>query len=80
MTRKITGFFKLLIAAQFVLVAAQAGAGHHESKAESKDIVDTAVAAGSFNTLVTAVKAAGRLFEPGSPLPEGVPPPQRCCS
>ncbi|MEM6701688.1 MAG: fasciclin domain-containing protein [Acidobacteriota bacterium] len=31
-----------------------AGADGHE-----KDIVDTAVAAGSFNTLVTAVKAAG---------------------
>ncbi len=28
-------------------------------KEEKKDIVDTAVAAGSFNTLVTAVKAAG---------------------
>ena len=31
-------------------------AGHHGMK---KDIVDTAVAAGDFNTLVTAVKAAG---------------------
>jgi hypothetical protein len=28
-------------------------------QAQDKDIVDTAVAAGSFNTLVTAVKAAG---------------------
>ncbi|MEM8798933.1 MAG: fasciclin domain-containing protein [Pseudomonadota bacterium] len=39
-----------------------ANAGHHESKQEAKasaDIVDTAVAAGSFNTLVAAVKAAG---------------------
>jgi len=33
-----------------------AAAGHHGTK---KDIVDTAVAAGDFNTLVTAVKAAG---------------------
>ena len=33
-----------------------AAAGHHGVK---KDIVDTAVAAGDFNTLVTAVKAAG---------------------
>jgi uncharacterized surface protein with fasciclin (FAS1) repeats len=33
-----------------------ATAGHHGMK---KDIVDTAVAAGDFNTLVTAVKAAG---------------------
>ena len=35
------------------IVAAQAG------KAPQKDIVDTAVAAGSFNTLATALKAAG---------------------
>jgi len=33
-----------------------AAAGHHGMK---KDIVDTAVAAGDFSTLVTAVKAAG---------------------
>mgnify|MGYP001557726283 CR=1 FL=1 len=35
--------------------------GHHEGHGEmaSKDIVDTAVAAGSFTTLVAAVKAAG---------------------
>ena len=33
-----------------------ASAGHHGIK---KDIVDTAVAAGDFSTLVTAVKAAG---------------------
>ena len=33
-----------------------ASAGHHGMK---KDIVDTAVAAGDFSTLVTAVKAAG---------------------
>lgn len=32
-------------------------AGHHEKT--QKDIVDTAVAAGGFETLVTAVKAAG---------------------
>ena len=32
--------------------------GHHGAKT-SMDIVDTAVSAGSFNTLVTAVKAAG---------------------
>jgi len=38
-------------------VAGAALAGHHE-KAE-KDIVDTAVAAGSFQTLATALEAAG---------------------
>lgn len=41
---------KMLVAAAIGLTALSASA---------KDIVDTAVAAGSFNTLVTAVKAAG---------------------
>ena len=43
MTRRIAGFFKLLMVAQFFLVAAQVGAGHHADKAASKDIVDTVV-------------------------------------
>ena len=38
-----------------VSVAGPANADHHQGK----DIVDTAVAAGSFNTLATALKAAG---------------------
>ena len=59
MTSKVAGFFKLLIAAQFVLVAAQATAGHHAKEAKSQDIVDTAVAAGEFNTLAAALEAAG---------------------
>lgn len=46
----------LALAAAALLIAGTALAGHHEKKA---DIVDTAVAAGSFDTLVTAVKAAG---------------------
>ncbi len=58
MTSKIAGFFKLLIVAQFVLVASQATAGNYEKKAGSKDIVDTAVAAGQFNTLAAALEAA----------------------
>ena len=58
MTTKVEGFFKLLIAAQFVLIAAQATAGHHEEKAASMDIVDTAVAAGQFKTLAAALQAA----------------------
>lgn len=44
------------------LAATPVFAGHHEKgemKAEKADIVDTAVAAGSFNTLVAAVQAAG---------------------
>ncbi len=48
---RIRVLFSLLLAA---MVAGPAAAGHHE-----KDIVDTAAAAGSFGTLVTAVKAAG---------------------
>jgi uncharacterized surface protein with fasciclin (FAS1) repeats len=37
--------------------------------AQAKDIVDTAVSAGSFNTLVTAVKAAGLVETLKSPGP-----------
>jgi uncharacterized surface protein with fasciclin (FAS1) repeats len=44
-----------LIIVTFLAFNASAG-GNYEKK---KDIVDTAVAAGSFNTLVAAVKAAG---------------------
>lgn len=40
-----------------IIVSGAALAGDHEKP--SKDIVDTAVEAGSFETLVTAVKAAG---------------------
>ncbi len=58
MISKVAGFFKLLIAAQFVLVAAQATAGHHAKDGKSKDIVDTAVAAGQFTTLAAALQAA----------------------
>ena len=36
-----------------------AGSGYTKSGYNKKDIVDTAVSAGSFNTLVAAVKAAG---------------------
>lgn len=51
-------FFKtLMIAAMLTLPASMAVAGGHAKK--SMDIVDTAVSAGSFKTLVTAVKAAG---------------------
>lgn len=43
-----------------LLVSMFAVAGHHGSKeGAKKDIVDTAIAADDFNTLVTAVKAAG---------------------
>ncbi len=57
-TSALTSF----VAALAIGASALAGAAHHgEMRAKDKemDIVDTAVAAGSFNTLVTAVKAAG---------------------
>ena len=48
-------FLMAAVIAVVAFVAADTSrAGHHE-----KDIVDTAVAAGQFNTLVAAVKAAG---------------------
>ncbi len=46
----------LLSAFAGLVLAGAAQAGNYAMK---KDIVDTAVSAGSFNTLVTAVKAAG---------------------
>ena len=53
-------FIPLAVAFALALVLAQptiAGSGY--GKAAKADIVDTAVQAGSFNTLVTAVKEAG---------------------
>jgi uncharacterized surface protein with fasciclin (FAS1) repeats len=50
------------LSAALALAAAPVFAGHHgksEMAAEKSDIVDTAVAAGSFSTLVAAVQAAG---------------------
>ena len=48
---------KLLMALTLALfVPAAVSAGHHGTK---KDIVDVAVANGSFNTLIAAAKAAG---------------------
>ena len=56
MIQKISSIAKLLIVAQFALVATQASAGDYNKK---KDIVDTAVSAGQFNTLAAALDAAG---------------------
>ncbi len=47
----------VLAAAALTFVAAIANAGHH-GKMKSKDIVDTAVGAGQFNTLAAALEAA----------------------
>lgn len=56
MTTLRNSFIAML--AFFVIASGSAFADKH-SKGEKKDIVDTAVAAGSFKTLVAAVKAAG---------------------
>jgi uncharacterized surface protein with fasciclin (FAS1) repeats len=51
-------FLLSLVAIATVAVAATAGAGAHKSAPKQQDIVDTAVAAGSFNTLAAALEAA----------------------
>jgi uncharacterized surface protein with fasciclin (FAS1) repeats len=43
----------------YALAGPSAFAGQHGMKQGGMDVVDTAVAAGSFSTLVTAIKAAG---------------------
>ena len=50
----MTGFSKLMMAASLVLAVAATN-----SRASAKDIVDTAVDAGSFSTLAAALQAAG---------------------
>lgn len=50
--------FTSLLAVFFVLANIQLASADGHSKSGKKDIVDTAVAAGSFKTLVAAVKAA----------------------
>jgi uncharacterized surface protein with fasciclin (FAS1) repeats len=55
----MTRFPRTLAFACALVASSVAVADHHGSMKGGKDIVDTAVAAGSFNTLVAAVKAAG---------------------
>lgn len=50
---------KVLMLAQLAIVASQATAGGHSKHAETADIVDTAIAAGQFETLAAALSAAG---------------------
>lgn len=57
MKAKFTAF--ILAAVCIIGVASMSASADNSSKKDGKDIVDTAVAAGSFNTLVAAVKAAG---------------------
>jgi uncharacterized surface protein with fasciclin (FAS1) repeats len=57
MRRKMLGNVMVAFVVSLALVSVSAVAGSHGAK--QKDIVDTAVAAGDFETLVAAVKAAG---------------------
>jgi uncharacterized surface protein with fasciclin (FAS1) repeats len=60
MKYRIAGILITALALVSPVAAADCGAPHGAKVASSKpDIVDTAVAAGNFNTLVAAVKAAG---------------------
>lgn len=52
-------FIKALSAALLFTASLTATAAHHEGGHGTKDIVDTAVAAGQFKTLAAALKAAG---------------------
>jgi uncharacterized surface protein with fasciclin (FAS1) repeats len=58
MMRKSLSLLALLMAA-FLVVPTNADAGSYGKKSARMDIVDTAVKAGSFNTLVKAIQAAG---------------------
>ena len=62
--KKLTAFISISLLS-FILVSPGLVAGDKPSK----DIVDTAVGAGSFNTLVAAVKAAGLVDTLKSPGP-----------
>jgi len=62
--KKFFGIVSTVAISALLFTPSVGAASHH-----SKDIVDTAVAAGSFNTLVTAVKAAGLVDTLKSPGP-----------
>ena len=57
MNLKFSKAIGIAMIAMFAFAAAQSNAGHHK-KEERKDIVDTAVAAGKFETLAAALGAA----------------------
>ena len=50
--------FPIILMTAALLFSVQAFAGAHKSAPAKQDIVDTAISAGSFNTLVAAVQAA----------------------
>ena len=51
--------FAALVTVAALATSSISFAGHHKEMAPSNDIVDTAVEAGSFTTLATALEAAG---------------------
>ena len=59
MKNGIANVLKLVVMAQLALAASFAVAGDYTDKKEASDIVDTAVAAGKFDTLAAALEAAG---------------------
>ena len=59
MLRKYTKGFLAVLAAAFLFASAQSAAAQKMKDDKKMDIVETAVAAGQFNTLATALQAAG---------------------
>lgn len=57
--RPITAIKSVLLIATIAMIATTAQAGNYAKNKAKKDIIDTAVAAGSFNTLATALNQAG---------------------
>lgn len=53
------GFIIMIFAAAASIIMAMAQAGSMQHTSANKDIVDTAISAGNFNTLVKAVQTAG---------------------
>jgi uncharacterized surface protein with fasciclin (FAS1) repeats len=59
MLKKYTNGIFAVMAAAFLLISVQTASAQNMDKPKSMDIVETAVAAGQFSTLATALQAAG---------------------
>ena len=59
--KKVTLHVSFVASLFFALATAVSFAGHSSAKHADMDIVDTAISAGNFNTLINAVKAADLL-------------------
>jgi len=73
--RPLTSFRSLLLACALTVTSVIAPAGVAMAQQPQADIVDTAVAAGSFTTLATALQAAGLVDTPKGDGPFTVFPP-----